>query len=767
MTDSEIINDSIYKYTNKGRVKEFNLGLLTEEEKEKFKKMSNKEKQRFIASVELQQMPSMFDEISLKAVQHPEPDDNSLADVQMAAIKYDELMDLVDNDPKFVEMKANYLKIKTIQQYIAKHCPHITQTDINLLLKLKPDISVNQFINYYRNIRDNKDLVALNNIQKQLKNPYGDDVIRSILNNSQNLSEDILKLLVGNDMKEINRLYVRLNAYIHAKKMIKVDAETEEGIKLIDEDGKTKQKEVDNPVAVFASNNSQDEEIAKILKLPLDKRYDQLTTNEQQRALITDKTFRKVIKGVNERLGNLKKQLTDIGFKINNDDEMKEFIYDKRLNDELQDLIREKQYETLKNFVKHFASADFNNEYTKETLRNRQKQRRQELAQKTKENKAEGKETEEKPNIPENEPPRDTQNESVEPIPEGFEDESLEESESQPVMTTENLQQLETYNTTGIPQILDVPVSEPVKSEDELKQEILNSLPDDNRLYFLTSSINNNPYYYGMNDKETKIIPGQLMTDKIIESFSIDNPPIKSGYDKNYIRNNDKFKQVLRCINKGDIIIILDVNSKKQYEWNRKNLKAIDIPKNLRKDVKRFLEVNQQYGKGLFSKIKKMYKAPESIEGIKDKLKTMDDMAKEINELQTRIHENELMIKKMNEALNKLMFDRKVKIESRKTHQFLNDISKPMALRHVEPEKPQKKIEITGNPNSTEEMLKRKLEERRKDIEYSDDEPDSEEDWGAGPAGKIKIKTEDSQNKNGILMKEFFKKYLKLEPNSE
>jgi hypothetical protein len=123
------------------------------------------------------------------------------------------------------------------------------------------------------------------------------------------------------------------------------------------------------------------------------------------------------------------------------------------------------------------------------------------------------------------------------------------------------------------------------------------------------------------------------------------------------------------------------------------------------------------------------------------------------------------MIKKMNEALNKLMFDRKVKIESKKTPQFLSDISKPLSLRHVEPEKP-KKIEPILNPNSTEEMLKRKLEERRKDIEYSDDN-DSEEDWGSGIAGKIKIRTEDSQNKNGILMKEFFKKYLKLEPNSE
>lgn len=765
MTDSEIINDSIYKYTNKGRVKEFNLNLLTEEEKAKFKKLSNKDKQRFIASVELQQMPSMFDEISLKAVQHPEPDDNSLADIQMAAKKYDELMDLVDNDPKFVEMKANYLKIKTIQQYIAKHCPHITQADMNLLLKLKPDISVNQFINYYRNIRDNKDLVALNNIQKQLKNPYGDDVIRNILNNSQDLSEDVLKLLVGNDIKEINRLYIRLNTYIHAKKMITEVEKTKDGKIMIDGDGKPRKKEVNNPDAIFDSENSQDKDISKKIKLPLDKRYDQLTTNEQQRALITDKTFRKVIKGVNKRLGNLKKQLTDIGFKINNDDEMKEFIYDKRLNDELQDLIREKQYDTLKNFVKHFASADFNNEYTKETLRNKQKQKRQELAQKTKENKVEQLDKE-KPNTLENEPPRDTQNKNVELIPEGFEDESLEESESQPVMTTEKLQQLETHNTTEIPQILDVSTPEPVKTEDEIKQDILKSLPDDGKLYFLSSSEKNNPLYYGANDKEMEMVPGQLITENMIEHFTRSNPPIKSGYG-NYLRDKRRFRNILDCIKNRYTIMALDLDSKREYKWNRNRLEPIVVPEDLEKDARRFVKFNQQYGKGLFSKIKKIYKAPESIEGIKDKLKTMDDMAKEINSLQTRIHENELMIKKMNEALNKLMFERKVKIESKKTPQFLSDISKAPTLRHVEPEEHPKPKPINLNPNSTEAMLKRKLEERRKDIEYSDEENDSETDWGAGMAGKIKIKTEDSQNKNGILMKDFFKKYLNLDSKAD
>ena len=762
MTESETIDYSlldtakgdVYKYTNKGRVKEFDMNLLSDEEKEKFKKLSNKGKQRFIAAIELEQMPSMFDEISLKSIPHPDEEDNSLSDVQMAAVRYDELMNLLD-DPQFDEMKLNYLKLPTIQKYIVKNCPHISQSDIDVLLKLKPDMSVNQYINYYKNIRDNKDLVALNRIQKELKNPYSDELLKEITSIGEDMSEKALKLIVNNDFSKIKEYSKLLNGKVLMR-------EGEKALKLMgDEQAKMKE------ILGFSAED-----------------YDKLSGKQKQTVNYTANVFKKIIKNLDSTfLPKLKSQLKSIGFtlldkrevgvmkmKVNEkgetiyeaektyepieevDDELKSIIYNKKLYNELQKYIQEKKYkEAIKILNKNIehpsvGNLDYNSEIGKAIIR------------------------EEKKKI--HKAPRQQNNINLEPKSKDLESEAEPEPEPEtynepPISTTTNIRDFDkTESSQGIPQILDVPLPEPVMTEAQIKQEILKSLPDDNNLYFLSSSFNNNPSYYGWNETETKISAKQLLTPDIIKAFTSNNPPIKSGYG-DYLNDKNRFKQVLKCIKDGFYIIMaLDLNSKNQYEWNRNKLKSKNVPEDLKRYVKRFIEVHQQYGKGLFSKIKKIYKAPESIEGIKDKLKTMDDMAKEINSLQTRIHENELMIKKMNEALNKLIFDKKVKIESKKIPQFLSDISKAPTLRHVEVERPKPKP-INENPNSTEAMLKRKLEERRKDIEYSDDEPESETDWGAGMAGKIKIKTEDSQNKNGILMKDFFKKYLNLDSKAD
>jgi hypothetical protein len=122
--------------------------------------------------------------------------------------------------------------------------------------------------------------------------------------------------------------------------------------------------------------------------------------------------------------------------------------------------------------------------------------------------------------------------------------------------------------------------------------------------------------------------------------------------------------------------------------------------------------------------------------------KALITLQKTIQELTNRVNE-------LSKQVGKSYVDRKMKKPS-----FLNDITKPQNLKPVKPSNSSENVNVDVNPNSVEEQLRRKMEERRKDLEpdYSDEE--NEEDWG----GKIKIESEDT--KKPIPMAEFFKKYL-------
>ena len=335
----------IYKYTNKGKVHEFNLGLLTEKERKKFDKMSNKEKQRFIASVELQQMPSMFDEISLKSVVYPDPESN-IADVQAAAAKYNELAKL-EEDPKFKQMVQGYLKFEEVQKYITKYCPHISQNDIDLLIKLKPDITVYQFINYYKNIMNDKNLVELNNIQKQLKNPYSDDVLKEVLNSGEQLSKNILQLIVDKNIGELKNIKTIMYYVANVKHP--------------------------DPTQHYIITD----EIAKIIGIPANVEYSKYSPQQYKKFHTLYNVLNNLINDVEERCTKLSKSLTEMGTPIKSDQVFNEIMCKKEVYEALQKYIEEKAWkEAIMNIPG--IGMDLDNPTTKANIKNENESRTQE-----------------------------------------------------------------------------------------------------------------------------------------------------------------------------------------------------------------------------------------------------------------------------------------------------------------------------------------------------------------------------------------------------
>ena len=162
-----------------------------------------------------------------------------------------------------------------------------------------------------------------------------------------------------------------------------------------------------------------------------------------------------------------------------------------------------------------------------------------------------------------------------------------------------------------------------------------------------------------------------------------------------------------------------------------------------------------ELGGSIFSRIKNTFKAPDEIKETKMKLSELSERTiqnnKSLRELEKTIEELTNRVNELSKQVGKSYVDRKISKPS-----FLDDITKPQSLKPVEQRERQPPLP-QENPDSMEEQMRRKLEERRKDIEpdYSEE---SEEEWGEGIGGKIKIESSDA--KKPIPMSDFFKKYL-------
>lgn len=696
----DTVSDDVYKYTNKGKVHEFDLRLLTKEERNKFDKMSNKEKQRLIATVELQQMPSMFDEISLKSVVYPDPDSN-IADIQAAAAKYNELQTLVDTDPTFKQMELAYLKYSDVQKYILNHCPSISQYDIDLLLKLKPDMTVNQFMNYFKNIMNDKNLVEMNKIQKQLKNPYSDDLLKRILNDNQKYDAGLLSLIVNNDFNKLRK---------------------------IDDDIR---KVLDDNLATTEDMNKY----LGVRKNILGKMN--LTPLEEKTLKRARKLYNRIETDINETCKTLAKSLNLIGMKITKEELIKNVIYNKKAYDELQHLINETMWDEI--ISRYPIGKDVNNPRWKLIEKNRladidKDELNEEMKRDTE--KAQRKKKEIKDNYLNKIKSRDDQNEEVIPT-DSVDNENVE-------ISPNSFNKPSNEHKTEEP-----PIINSLPQESSYENESVDDTTPNDKISRYTNELNTlvfnrhqelyNEYSRGMTLK-----PGNSI--ELFDDTTQRTIPLFSKYSNNKFYSysvNESRPKIIDSLMSGHKLTILEINNNTKGMTNKGRFDSsemINVAKKL-KDLR---------GAGIFSKIKNTFKAPEEIKETKMKLSELSERTvennKSLRELEKTIEELTNRVNELSKQVGKSYVDRKINKVS-----YLNDITKPQNLKPVE--KPEVKELPQDNPDSMESQLRKKMEERRKDLEpdYSEE---SDEDWG----GKIKIESSDA--KKPIPMSDFFKKYL-------
>lgn len=671
LSPEEPENLEIYKYTNKGKVYEFNLGLLNEKERKKFDKMSDKEKQRFIASVELQQMPSMFDEISLKSVVYPDPD-SDIADVQAAAAKYNELIRL-EEDPKFKQMIQGYLKFDAVQKYITKYCPHVNQNDIDLLLKLKPDITVNQFINYYKNIMNNKDLAELTSIQKQLKNPYSDDVLKKVLNKGEQLSANILHLIINNDIGKLRQIKDGMKAFVDSKD--------------------------DSPL---------NPEIAKIIGMSNNVAHDKYSPQQNKMFHTLYSVVSSIINDVEKECKSLAEGLSNMGLSITSRELFESVMSDKKAYDALKSYLQEKSWNLALTDIKPA---------TKEKSSKRREEEKEEVENKE-------------------EIPRDDQSINADPMTDDML--SLAEESTYPVLSESTINDI---NTSSIPEVIDV--EDPLKTKIPEKTELEKAKEEywkivNNRVEELRKKYESpGPDYL----KPGSSIQLQFPDNKLKQIFQ----RYSNGkfYSNSYQEYNDKLYSALKS---GKKISIL----RKDPSGGMNSVGAFNTP-----EMDEIMKKIKELGGSIFSRIKNTFKAPDEIKETKMKISELSDKTiqnnKSLRELEKTIEELTNRVNELSKQVGKAYVDRKM---TKSGPAFLNDIAKPQNLKPVSKEKP---VPIQNNPDSMEVQLRRKMEERRRDLE-PDSPEDSEEEWGEGVGGKIKIDSSDA--KKPIPMSDFFKKYL-------
>lgn len=149
---SEDNNENLYYYSNKGKQQTFNLDDLTTEELKKFEKMTERQRLKFITNFELQRDTPFQDSISLKPIM-TEARNEKYGDYALLKAKLDEVESLLDKDKDY----ENYEKLslldddgKIIPEYL-EHMTYITEDDLKNCMKafdLK-DVSLGMLKKYY------------------------------------------------------------------------------------------------------------------------------------------------------------------------------------------------------------------------------------------------------------------------------------------------------------------------------------------------------------------------------------------------------------------------------------------------------------------------------------------------------------------------------------------------------------------------------------------------------------------------------------------
>lgn len=149
---SEDKNENLYYYSNKGRQQTFNLDDLTTEELKKFEKMTERQRLKFITNFELQRDTPFQDNISLKPIM-TEARNEKYGDYALLKAKLDEVEKILDQDKDYENNEKLSLLDedgKIIPEYL-EQMNYITEEDLKNCMKafdLK-DVSLGMLKKYY------------------------------------------------------------------------------------------------------------------------------------------------------------------------------------------------------------------------------------------------------------------------------------------------------------------------------------------------------------------------------------------------------------------------------------------------------------------------------------------------------------------------------------------------------------------------------------------------------------------------------------------
>lgn len=691
MSEDNNENENLYYYSNKGKQQTFNLDDLTTEELKKFEKMTERQRLKFITNFELQRDTPFQDSISLKPIM-TEARNEKYGDYALLKAKLDEVESLLDKDKDY----ENYEKLslldddgKIIPEYL-EQMNYITEEDLKNCMKafdLK-DVSLGMLKKYYNRKIESIELPGIKTsfleaLKKFYKELYKKDI--------DDKKEDVLP-------RHINYSFVKFNETSNTPSSLTTAMEN----------------------TMVDANKEMKNEIINIVK-PM---------------------------------------------KINKKDELLQAIKDYDW-DKVSKITITLNLSQVQNFIKNYNILQ---EMLNEMYNPSHKDVSTPLALPINENKTSVKveEVPEETIIETKEIPKEETSEKEEKIPEEKVEEKKEISEEKDIPEENEGSPEKIINT--IEERKDIDINSPAKKYEtrknkELEKQVVNEFVEKMGILLnvknadLSELVNRRGWKFVNTKNDTILtleIPQQRRVDQIIKSklngdisytiYIYQNVKTtrtgKHKYEGSYIQPYTL--KYFPARDKYEIIIYENGNPNvvsRKYTYIPNEDKMFTAENADRKVNLTFTE----YGKGY--KIK--YTSGSIIDKIRSKFlknveKSIDDLEKTDKNIYSKLDALESQIKELKDSLKSMETSKKEKEipsspipppipkpSNEKPSSFLDEIKNPH--KPLNPVKPG----IKPAPQEEYSDIKKILDERRKDIEYSDDE-DEDVEWGEGYSKKIK-----------------------------
>lgn len=689
MSEDNEKNENLYYYSNKGRQQTFNLDDLTTEELKKFEKMTERQRLKFITNFELQRDTPFQDTVSLKPIM-TEARNEKYGDYALLKAKLDEVESLLDKDKDY----ENYEKLSLldddgniIPEYL-EDMNYITEEDLKNCMKafdLK-DVSLGMLKKYYNRKIESIELPGIKTsfleaLKKFYKELYKKDI---------DDKKDVLPRHINYSFTKFNETSNTPSSLTTAMENTMVDA-----------------------------NKEMKNEIINIVKPMKINKKDELLQ------AIKDYDWDKVSK-----------------FSITlNLSQVQDFIKNYNI---LQEMLNEMYNPPHKDVSTPLALPDSKTTETKTSVKVEEVPEEtipEEKKEETKEEEKEIPKMEEKEEIPEEKDISEKKEEPPEKIINTIE-ERKDIDITSPAKKYENRKNKE--------------LEKQVVNEFVEKMGILLNVKNTN----LTDLVNNRGWNLGNTKNDTILtleIPEQKRVDQIIRSktngdisYTIyiyqsvkTNRNGKHKYEGPYIQPYTL--KYFPARDKYEIIIYENGNPNvvsRKYTYVPNEDKMFTAENANQKVNLTFTE----YGKGY--KVK--YTSGSIIDKIRSKFlknveKSIDDLEKTDKNIYSKLDALENQIRELKDSLKNMESSKKEnsssfspipppppipKPSNEKPSSFLDEIKNP-----VNPLKPVKPFEKPIQPQEEYSDIKKILDERRKDIEYSDDE-EEDVDWGEGIKSK-------------------------------